>query len=270
MVKIYKSEYPEIINKYQSGKSCDFIGKEYNVSGASICQILQKQNIPRRSCNCRSRSDFLNEQYFDTIDTEDKAYWLGFILGDGGVTKHQLYFCLSTVDIKHLQKFADCLNSSRKPYVAANGFAKIEFNSKHMINSLDKLGIIPRKTYNCFNLPKISDSLMPHFMRGYLDADGWFCKVSRKTYYELEIGIVAHNKELIEQTRNWFNSIGINRNSVHAKTKENSVTWQYCIRGMKNFKTIISTIYNKPSTYLDRKYEKIKGFIEEFNLNLEI
>lgn len=32
----------------------------------------------------------LNEHFFDVIDTEEKAYWLGFIFADGYVAKDNI------------------------------------------------------------------------------------------------------------------------------------------------------------------------------------
>ena len=59
----------------------------------------------------RPRLYTLNENFFETIDTEDKAYWLGFIYADGYITKsktgqHNLGIKLSIKDLAHLQKFA--------------------------------------------------------------------------------------------------------------------------------------------------------------------
>lgn len=64
-------------------------------------KITDRRNIPQ-----------FNEKIFDRIDTEEKAYWLGFIFADGfiqspTVTKFKHYFGigLAVKDISHLQKF---------------------------------------------------------------------------------------------------------------------------------------------------------------------
>jgi hypothetical protein len=53
-----------------------------------------------------------NENYFEKIDTEEKAYWLGFITADGSINLgygkqkfYQLHINLKGGDYSHLEKF---------------------------------------------------------------------------------------------------------------------------------------------------------------------
>lgn len=50
------------------------------------------------------RKHFYNEDYFSVINTEDKAYWLGFISADGSVSRdaYHIRISLSSTDMKHL------------------------------------------------------------------------------------------------------------------------------------------------------------------------
>lgn len=62
----------------------------------------------------------LNNQYFDNINTEEKAYWLGFLWADGSIhktnprSKHQnrLTIVQKKSEIKHIQKFNKAISSS--------------------------------------------------------------------------------------------------------------------------------------------------------------
>ena len=58
-----------------------------------------------------------DEHSFDVIDTEEKAYWLGFLYADGNVsnTKNEVGITLQSSDIKHLYKFKTFLKSSKIP-----------------------------------------------------------------------------------------------------------------------------------------------------------
>ena len=58
-----------------------------------------------------SRKYNFDENFFDKIDTEEKAYWLGFIYADGAIFKRTLSIRLSTKDIHHLEKFKKILNT---------------------------------------------------------------------------------------------------------------------------------------------------------------
>lgn len=52
----------------------------------------------------------LNESYFEKIDSEEKAYFLGFLFSDGSVSKYSLNLSLAEVDKEILEK------KSRKIY----------------------------------------------------------------------------------------------------------------------------------------------------------
>jgi len=47
-----------------------------------------------------------NHNFFETIDTEEKAYWLGFIAADGGLASniYRLTIGLNQKDQNHLEK----------------------------------------------------------------------------------------------------------------------------------------------------------------------
>ena len=64
--------------------------------------------------NNRNASDF-NYRFFQQIDTEEKAYWLGFLFADGYVSSKGNFIGLniSLKDIDHLKKYNTTLNYSK-------------------------------------------------------------------------------------------------------------------------------------------------------------
>ena len=66
--------------------------------------ILQENGI--EVINYQNLTKF-NENVFDSIDTEEKAYWLGFIFADGYISLKGNSFELSLKgsDSEHLDKF---------------------------------------------------------------------------------------------------------------------------------------------------------------------
>ena len=89
--KIEKQDLIELyVNKQLSTKE---IGNIYNVTSKTIRQHLHKHGIEVRQSNVINRKYFFDEAYFDTIDSHNKAYLLGFICADGWIGKHRLGKC---------------------------------------------------------------------------------------------------------------------------------------------------------------------------------
>jgi hypothetical protein len=54
----------------------------------------------------------LNEDFFETIDSEAKAYWLDFLAADGHISDKAIILKLHNRDKTHVEKFRDALNSN--------------------------------------------------------------------------------------------------------------------------------------------------------------
>ena len=84
----------------------------------------------------RKKQYTCNVNYFEKIDTEQKAYWYGFILGDGYITHtHRKDFkvlgiSLKEDDWKHLEKFSLAVQSTYPihHYSVCSGFKKKELS----------------------------------------------------------------------------------------------------------------------------------------------
>jgi hypothetical protein len=131
----------------------------------------------------------LNETVFDTIDTSEKAYWLGFLAADGCVyvnshTKSKgIRLLLSDKDSHHLEKFRGFIGDEKAiSDIQNNNHVGVAVNiySSHMFNSLCAKGIKPAKSLSLGWINLRSD-LMSHFIRGYNDGDG--CFTVGKFYY---------------------------------------------------------------------------------------
>ncbi len=131
-----------------------------------------------------------NKDYFKVIDTEEKAYWLGFLYADGCINElHKngktcsmnLELTLAKVDKEHLEKFAKAIETNvpikqrisrykGKEYVSN----RIIINSTKMCKDLCDLKCIPNKTYG-IRFPDtniVPKCFMKDFLRGFFDGDG--------------------------------------------------------------------------------------------------
>jgi predicted DNA-binding protein YlxM (UPF0122 family) len=99
----------EYINTAEYNKSIQNISAKYGINKKTLAKYLKEKNIPIIAN--RNRSEF-NRDFFDSIDTEEKAYWLGFMYADGyiGATEYSVGLNISLKDIDHLKKYNEALN----------------------------------------------------------------------------------------------------------------------------------------------------------------
>ncbi|TFF97619.1 MAG: hypothetical protein EU540_08670, partial [Promethearchaeota archaeon] len=119
--------------------------------------------------------------YFKTIDIKEKAYWLGFIYADGGIsldkrTKDTKRFKIeiNLKDENLLNRFAKTIgfNLKYKSYREESNTVRIRLGNKRFINNLIENGITFRKS-NIIELPKLNNrALYLAFLLGYFNGDG--------------------------------------------------------------------------------------------------
>lgn len=224
----------------------------------------------------------VNEKYFDTIDTEEKAYWLGFLWADGYVgirdrpnrkLEYNIKLSLSKSDEKHLDKFKSDLDSTHpiKNYkynsLYGEGIeSRVFITNQYMGKVLsEKYGIVAnRNNFSCC-IPLIPENLKIHFIRGIFDGDG-----SMAHYFTNDRGYNAEKvtvlfttyPEVLDFIEDYFinNNICIKNNRKRQKRhKENNrdihcltLNFSGAIQGRK----VLDAMYKNANVFLDRKYEQ--------------
>lgn len=249
-------EKVELVRLYRQGTNMDELSHKFNLSKISIRKLLQRRGvfIPKRA-----RKYSLDETIFDDIDTEEKAYWLGFIMGDGSVRNHcSLRLELSSIDETHLMKFRDFLKSNYPIKKTRKDCSIIEAGSKRMCIELERHGIVSRKTYLRIKTPKIHAELLKHFYRGLLDADGWITEHKSKTQKPgYDLGFSSYYQDILIEIKNWASSIiGKEVGSVRTRIRGNQQVSQLIIGGRFNFLKLGEIFYKDSTIYLDRKFDK--------------
>lgn len=128
----------------------------------------------------------IKENYFDKIDTEEKAYFMGFFYADGYNSKNgsSLVISLNIKDIDILYRFSNMILGEEHVSIYDRGpkgkEAVFRINSKDLCHRFSELGCPNCKTYT-LEFPKwIDDDLLRHFVRGYFDGDGSIILSSRQ------------------------------------------------------------------------------------------
>lgn len=202
----------------------------------------------------------INEDYFDVIDNQDKAYWLGFIAADGYNREDRGYieFRLHKQDIDILNKFKQCLSSNHNIQIYKDTYCNLTIYSSKLSKKLAEYGIIQNKTYS-LQLPNIENSLFRHFIRGYFDGDGCFSVIKRndrknslsKTY---QLNITGMPEPLRIIQLHLIKNVNIVDNGLKSRASTYAVTMHYS--GKNVCKRILDYLYHDANLYLQRKYNK--------------
>lgn len=222
--------------------------------------------------------------FFNVIDTEEKAYWLGFIFADGYISyseknmkKGQLAttYCtgikLKWSDREHLKKFNKSIRGNYKVFKETShpdGFrkkiteaAKILVYSQQMYNDLNKY-FDRDKTYTA-KFPSIPENLMRHFIRGYFDGDGCFSF----TDMTFDIEFLGASKDFHEGLANVLRKNNF-KFTINSKiNKYNTEMYYIYINRNEDKCNFLKWIYEDCNIYLERKYKKYLDVKLQFTQN---
>jgi transcriptional regulator with XRE-family HTH domain len=168
----------EICRRYSAGESTYDLAREFGVSDGTIGKVLTQHGVQKRSASEVHRRYCCDHSFFDSVDSEAKAYWLGFIAADGNVYKNIVKIGLSARDRDHLLRFKADIKSDHPitDYTSTTGVSvsAVEISSPQIAEALAQHGVVPRKTFILDWPEDLDPGLLPHFLRGYSDGDGWF------------------------------------------------------------------------------------------------
>jgi hypothetical protein len=256
----------QIIKIYYELGSIHKVAKYFKTSITPIKRILKENGI-----NLTNRRFNVNKEYFNEINSEEKAYWLGFLFADGYIRERKsgnsLELKLSQKDESHLILFKENINSNHKIVYATNkvkyknGFSEskmchLAIYSNEIVNSIKKQGIHSRKTFT-ISKPIIKDELMSHFIRGYVDGDGSFSFNPKKYINKTQIVSAS-----IEFTKFIIDELYKNKIKIQLY---NNIKLQ--IQNKVDNLNFYNYIYKNATIYLDRKKKKYEEFRKYYEYN---
>lgn len=273
-------------NNAWSDEEIEFIKNNYKrLSIGEIAKYLNRTTnsvrLKASRCGFKKSPYNCNYDFFKNIDTEEKAYWFGFIAADGwiNINKSTNSGCLGIElqynDINHLKKFNKSINGNYKitdrervcnidsKYKNISKECCIRIFSIDMVNDLINIGITTNKTRD-FSFPVwIDESLHAAFIRGYFDGDGCVRTRMRKlssgqVVEDPMCDIISANKDFLDKIRAMlYDKFGIcsyiyaDKNCHRLYIHKNEHTLKF-----------LNYIYKDASIYLDRKYDKYLSIIK--------
>ena len=253
----------KILSEYVLGLNVPELSKKYNINSGVIYKWIKQERISRHK---GKQSLCKNENYFDDIDTELKAYMLGFIIADGNTSTYNGQYSLK-IKIQYQDKYLleklleelNCSNAINDLYQKSpttdniHRYSYVSISSKHLVQSLINLKVTPAKTgFEIF--PIIREDLVRHMIRGFFDGDGVACCTDKTTSF----GFIG-NGNIINQLKNILSWEDV-YTEPHWKTKN---LYQMQTSNKHRLKKLYNYMYNDCSFYLTRKHEK---FLRALNL----
>ena len=270
---VTEEEVDQMVELYEQGLSAAAICKILPYTPHTILAHINKRGIPSRS-KAGFKKPF-NEDYFENIDTEEKAYFLGFLMADGCVTERvnsQPCICLQikSEDEYILSKLKEELSTDNKIGVnPIRSHSQLKIHSQKMADDLAKYGIVPRKTgHEIFPEDKIPQNLICHFIRGFFDGDGWFTFTTSHGIPKKRISLgLTGNIQMLTDIRNYFvkHLPNVTRLQIHEfKSREKGYEGFSSVTFSKfdNVKDIGNFMYGDANIYLIRKKQVFDEAIE--------
>lgn len=261
----------EYLRQQYDQKSATELSRELNVPVKTITGFWHREGLHGKV----SRTYHYNEHYFHTIDSSDKAYWLGFLAADGCVFKTKdtrqdmIIIALEDSDAEILERFNECLecNKPLRHYIRKSDnrkYVRFEISSNIMSNDLAQYGIVPKKTYKYIFPDNIDKVYYQDFIRGYFDGDGTISKhFEQNSLHAVNIGFVGYSKNLL-RIQKILQESGIPSTFTQDKRKYNSDDTFGSLTFTSKIDKIhfLHYIYDDANLYLTRKYELAQKFIK--------
>lgn len=234
--------------------------KRLGINSHRQIKLTEDQKLNRRIYNC-------NDSYFETIDTEEKAYWLGFLYADGFINTNTdvIGITLAVKDKDHLKKFKKAISFTGqiKEYVQTSGYAvgniyaRILIRSGKMKRDLKDKGIVENKTLLLKFPTCVPSHLIHDFIRGYIDGDGCITTQKHfKTRTEYAIKITG-TKEMLLGIQDVFN---LNLTLEQRYPERNVNNYSITISGNNQVERILDLLYKNSTIHLTRKYIRYLEF----------
>lgn len=214
----------------------------------------------------------LNESYFETIDTREKAYFLGLLAADGCIHKTipgkrntRISLTLKIEDKYIIDSFAKAINFTgnvrvitiRKGQYAGHQYGCLLFTSDKMAADLSRYGVTISKS-STLQYPVIPREFDYDFIRGYFDGNGSAFLSNEKHWRTGKITPVIHFRfcgpeKLLAAIQSKLEVKG-----RLIKSKKSYVYELQCKRNVQA-NTFFNKIYTDTNLYLKRKYDVFKN-----------
>ena len=258
--RLSHSEKSQLFEMFETGNySGNQLSKYFPISQVAINNLLRRNGYDAKSASELQRKYPIVEDFFDNIDTEEKAYFLGFLYADGynNTDRNSVNLSLKEDD-KEILEILNNLLQPNKPlqYVeikdtnSSNQYRLVIAN-KHISQKLVELGCVKAKTHT-LTFPteeQVPSCLIRHFVRGYFDGDGSVSGDKQKQFcFVGTMDFLLPLQQILIKELN-FSKTKLDRR--HKDRDNNIRSLRYC--GVNQCITFRDWLYKDATIYLERK-----------------
>ena len=251
-------------HKINNNESIQSMANYFGINRDTLRRIIKENNLYDYENNTSYRKIKGNYNFFENIDTEEKAYWLGFLAADGTVWKDKngkrssVCININSKDREHLEKFLKSTGIDSKIYdnLVSTGYSnescmsRINIYSNKMADDLISHGVVQNKSLILEPPVGVPDNLIQHFIRGYFDGDGTINKNTTNNSYNFGM-LGTHG--MIEWIINWLE---LDTTIKKDKRTEDRNCYYFQIAGTNKVYHYLTKLYKDSNIYLTRKYDK--------------
>lgn len=245
------------------------VAKAMNISTNALRTLLKERGINAH----RRRKYTLNEDYFESIDSPQKAYLLGYLFADGFVSKDKNAIVLSSIDkelIEFFLKETECNAPIHENRNSGYGSKKISYtlniSSKKMKCDLANNGMIFGKHLRTKHLPKIEKPLIYQFIRGYAEADGSILIGMTTTRFKERVYHYETCTWCVIGQRSFLKDIAdVLEIPLHLKASHTDGLFYLRIGGKSAIRDIYNILYKTYDFGIDRKINAIKNYVSSLS-----
>lgn len=247
----------KIVSLYNNNVSVYKIAEELGVDNGTIYNRLKKLGF---NTSKRHRMYLINDDYFENINNQNKAYWIGFLMADG--YNSGKYIRADIQDEGHLEKLRneifiknDMPVRTKINKINNKVIYYLTIQNKKIVNDCEKLGIVKRKSF-ITKYPNISEKYDKDFIRGLFDGDGCLTYSMRGNYRGYKFSIVG-NEELILEVRNRLLKL-----NIYIGFRKNKSIYELSVKGNRQIIKLLNWLYLDSDTSMNRKEEKYQDMIK--------
>lgn len=269
--KLTPDQECEVCELYKSGMSGPELTEKFGLAPNSIIALVRRHGYEVRTFKERKYS--INDNFFDIINCEAKAYFFGLLYADGNVARDspEIVISLQERDVDILYKLNNLVTNDRQITERTHSGVphhqrqfQLKMYSHHMKRVLGSYGMVPAKSL----IKKFPDVIMNsdedvirHFIRGYFDGNGSigiYYRLSRSSGYSTPFTIASSHdmcnglKQVIEMYVPVTLSIGVYDNISKVR-----------IQNHQGVKDVLNWLYIDSEFYIDRKYKIYKDIVNE-------